>query len=100
MASTSHDDFVPSLSGQGSNAQPTVTIHATNAKVNEQGVTYNQAGYTYNQAGWAYGGAYNLSYDDFTPSITGFEDAYTNSAPQPPNNQRPVGVGWFMYVSQ
>jgi hypothetical protein len=83
------------------------SVTGTDALIEDQGYTYNQAGFTYNQTGVAYGGVYNTNEDilPMTLSAQAIEpmnlfahDIY--SLPPVPNNQRTVGPGWFMYVSQ
>jgi hypothetical protein len=84
-------------------------IAPTQAQVAEQRFTYNQPGFTYNQPGWQYGGVYLVN-QDLAPVF--FNNTVTLLAPSiasiidldrenvPPNNQRVIGPGWWMYVSQ
>lgn len=95
------------MSNTAKQITPTIFGKNTNALVANQGYAYNQAGFTYNQAGWMYGGVYNTNQDVIptiatakiiTPSITAFGQPYTTHSPI--NNQKTVGPGWFMFVSQ
>jgi hypothetical protein len=104
-------DTIPTIVPQPE-SQIDVTISPTDALLADQGYTYNQAGVTYNQAGVMYGGLYQQNQDIIpvffndvasfvTPSISGIIDLGTHPAiPPGPNNQKIVGPGWFMYVSQ
>lgn len=92
-------DFTPNI----------VSASNTNSQLADQGYTYNEPGLTYNEAGVMYGGIYNQDQDIIPqflfasspiPLIAGYIDIYTNNAPPPPNNQKVVGPGWFLYVSQ
>ncbi len=38
--------------------------------------------------------------ENIKPIIYGYTDIYTNNTPPPPNNQKVVGLGWWMYVAQ
>jgi hypothetical protein len=89
------------------NDTPHLSLGRTKARLLDQGYTYNQATFTYNQAGVDYGGLNNVNQDVVptfsmidtrAPSISGYTDIYTVVAN--PNNQKTVGVGWWMYVSQ
>lgn len=92
-----------------SEQQIDITIDQTQAQLADQGYTYNQPGFTYNQAGWQYGGIYNQN-QDLAPvffndtasfislSISGIVDIY--KPPPVPNNQKVVGIGWWMYIAQ
>ena len=91
------------------NDSPILTGENTDAQIFEQGITYDQAGITYDNVGIAYGGIYNTNEDvipmvslaeQVRPTIFGYSDMYTNVMPPPPNNQRVVGPGWWMYVSR
>lgn len=103
------DPVKPTFSIPNSGQAIHLTIPQTNAKLANQGYTYNQAGFTYNQAGVQYGGVY-LQNQDVMPMVFGAKltqpmnlfiiDQYTSNVVPPPNNQKIVGPGWWMYVSQ
>lgn len=76
-----YDDVVPSfLVGD---ITPTMTIVATQAKLNSQGRSFNQANTSFNQTGNTFEGIYNRDQDivpsffisiETTPSIISFTD--------------------------
>lgn len=86
---------------------PSLKVQNTDAQVLDQGYTYNQTSLTYNQIGVDYAGVYQIGEDivpiismakDFIPTIYNYLDIY--QGPPPPNFQKTVGPGWWMYVSQ
>lgn len=98
-------DFIPTFS-LVHNLKPILAGGTTQALVNDQNITYNQIGVSYNDSRYTYGGLYGFTdvrplislAKEIKPTITGYEDVYTQFVPPPPtgSNNAP---GWFMFLN-
>lgn len=99
------DSSVPSFLIPQDGPTINMSITGTDALLADQGYTYNQAGFSYNQAGVQYGGIYNAN-EDIIPMVLSakidqpmdlfISDQYTHAGV---NNQKVVGLGFWMYVA-